>query len=307
MGEDNPVDNKVEKIANKIEKMEIRGAADIARAGSRSLKSVAKNYEGSSKKELERNLKESSERILSTRPTAVSLQNAIKFVMDFEADNLEELKERVIQRAERFIERSKIAREKIAEYGAKRINDGDKILTHCNSSLALAAITCAWNEGKEIEIFCTESRPKRQGCISVRELAGDNIPVSMIVDSAVRYHMKDIDKVYVGADTITSNGAVINKIGTSQVALCANEARVPFTVCAETYKFSQSTMVGDLVEIEERDPSEVLDPNKFSEVNVKNPVFDATPRKYVDSIITEEGVIPPGGAIRILKEMKDYE
>ncbi len=295
----------VKDISDKIETMEIRGAAKIARSGAEALKSVVECYEGSSKEELEKELKRSSEMILSTRPTAVSLQNALEFVLDFEADDLDALKSGVEKRAEEFKRISINAKEKIAEYGGKRIEDGENILTHCNSSLALAAIKYAWNEGKEIKVICTESRPKRQGCISVKELNENDIPVSFIVDSAVRYHMKDIDKVYVGADTITSNGSLINKIGTSQIALCADEARVPFTVCAETYKFSKNTRMGNLVKIEERSPSEIINTECFSDIDIKNPVFDATPRKYIDAIITEKGVIPPSGAIEVLKEMKN--
>jgi len=63
--------------------------------------------------------------------------------------------------------------------------------------------------------------------------------------------------VVVGADTVASNGAVINKIGTSQMALAAREARVPFTVCAESYKFSPMTVFGARVKIEERDPDDI--------------------------------------------------
>ncbi|MEF8835966.1 MAG: S-methyl-5-thioribose-1-phosphate isomerase, partial [Candidatus Thermoplasmatota archaeon] len=174
----------------------------------------------------------------------------------------------------------------------------------CNSSMAIGAIKYSWDQGKDLEVIATESRPKKQGYITIEELSEYGIPVTLIVDSAVRHKMRDVDKVYVGADTVASNGAVINKIGTSQVALCAHESRVPLTVCAETYKFSSKTAVGDLVEIEERDPSEIVDPSDFPDVTISNPVFDATPSKYVDSIITEEGVISPEGAYRIIKEME---
>ena len=210
-----------------------------------------------------------------------------------------------MSRASDFIKKSTNAGEKIAEYGGKRINDGDVILTHCNSSMALGCIKYAWDEGKDIRVIATESRPKKQGYITVRQLAEHGVPVTLIVDSAVRHKMTDIDKVYVGADTVASNGAVINKIGTSQVALCAHEARVSVTVCAETYKFSSETVFGDLIKIEERDPNEIVNPDDFPGVDISNPVFDATPAKYVDSIITEEGVISPSYAYKIIKEMEE--
>jgi len=105
----------------------------------------------------------------------------------------------------------------------------------------------------------------------------------------------------VGADTICSNGALINKIGTSQVALAAHEKRVPFMVCAETFKFSPRTIYGELVKIEERDVTEILKPGEVpGSVKIFNPVFDATPPDYIDSIVTEVGVIPPFAAYEII-------
>ncbi|MGM0405909.1 MAG: ribose 1,5-bisphosphate isomerase [Thermoplasmatota archaeon] len=287
----------LEDIAKKIESMEIRGAAKIARAAAHALKEEAvKGEEG-----LDERINEAVEKLKKTRPTAVSLQNAIRYVTmnevsGFTADTIKE-------RADTFIEKSRSAGKKIAEYGGKRISNGNTILTHCNSSMALGAIKYAWDMGKEIEVIATESRPKKQGYITVRELAEYGIPVTLIVDSAVRYKMTDVDHVYVGADTIASNGAVINKIGTSQVALCAHEARVPVTVCAETYKFSRETAFGNLVEIEERDAEEIVDPENFPGVKISNPVFDATPADYVDCVVTEEGVISPSESYRIIKEM----
>jgi len=294
----------LEDIAQKIETMEIRGAAKIARAGVLALKKVIEDYEGDNIEELELKLEKGVDRLRSTRPTAVSLENAINQVMVDEYKTVEELRERISNRASSFIERSFEAKNRIAEYGGKRIADEDVILTHCNSSMALGAIKYSWDQGKEIEVIATESRPKKQGYLTIKELSEYGIPVTLIVDSAVRHKMKDIDKVYVGADTVASNGAVINKIGTSQVALCAHESRAPLTVCAETYKFSSKTALGDLVEIEERNPSEIVDPSDFPDVNISNPVFDATPSKYIDSIITEKGVISPEGAYRVIEEME---
>ncbi|MEF8873170.1 MAG: ribose 1,5-bisphosphate isomerase [Candidatus Thermoplasmatota archaeon] len=296
----------IEEIAEKIESMEIRGAADISRAGAHALKKVMEDFEGEDKKDLLDELEACKIRLLSTRPTAVSLENGLRYVMRGirEVENIGELKEKVRENYSDFIDNSLKAKDKIAEFGGKRINDEDVVLTHCNSSMALAAIKYAWEEeDKNIKVIATESRPKKQGYITAEELSKESIPVTLIVDSAVRSKMNEADKVYVGADTIASNGAVINKIGTSQVALCADEARVPLTVCAETYKFSRKTTFGELVPIEERDASEIVDPEDFPGVNISNPVFDATPSEYIDSIITEKGVISPEGAYRIIEEM----
>jgi ribose 1,5-bisphosphate isomerase len=122
--------------------------------------------------------------------------------------------------------------------------------------------------------------------------------------------MRDIDVVMVGADTITANGAVINKIGTSQISLIAHESRVPFIVCAETFKFSKETLLGSLVEIEDRGPVEVADPLKpsdFPGATILNPVFDATPPEYIDAIVTELGIVSPYLATEVIREMFGIE
>ena len=297
------MNEKVVEIAEGIKNMRIRGAGKIARAAAEALKHFALNFSGTKDKFLEE-IEEVKEYLISTRPTAVSLKNAVYFVINrMKGESLEELRESVIKNADNFIKRSEEALELIGKYGAGRIPDGATILTHCNSSAALQCIIQAHREGKEIRVFNTETRPWFQGHITARTLAKEGIDVTMIVDSAVRYFMREIDIVVVGADTIASNGAVINKIGTSQIALAANEARVPFIVCAETYKFSPETVIGKLVKIEERDPREIANPEDFPGVKFRNPVFDATPPEYIDAIVTEIGVISPYLAYEIIREV----
>lgn len=296
---------ELEKTAKNIESMKIRGAAKIARSAAEAIKSIALDYKGNDIEEFKSNLRAAGQRLISTRPTAVSLRNAVFIVLrGLESqDSIEILKDNIITQAEKFIEHANLALERISEIGAKRIKDGYTLLTHCNSTAAVSTIIRAHNDGKNIEVYATESRPKRQGHITVRQLAGAGVPTTLIVDSAVRHVMHKVDLVVVGADTVASNGAVINKIGTSQIALCAHEFRIPVMVCAETFKFSHETLAGELVEIEERDENEIVKPEDFPNVRIYNPVFDATPPEYIDVIITEEGVISPHAAYEIIKEM----
>jgi len=294
----------VEEAALKIKTMEVRGAARIARFAAETLKKFAEMVES----DFDENMKKAAEILLNTRPTAVSLYNAINYVMNYEGDNDKEKKESAIARAEEFIKWVETAHEKIGEIGARRIKDGSVVMTHCNSSAALSVIKTAYKMGKVVEVFATESRPRMQGHLTVKELSEAGIPATLIVDSAVRYFIEDVDYVVVGADTITANGALINKIGTSQIALAAKEARVPFMVAAETYKFSPKTVFGELVVIEERDASEVAPPEilNLKGIKVRNPAFDATPRDYIDVIITEIGAIPPEMAYLVIKERLGY-
>lgn len=297
----------VEEIGKKIETMEIRGARDIAKAAARGLKITAEKTKADDAEELVEELEEASNVLQNTRPTAVSLANALRYVRKdveelSETENLSSLKEYVVSRADEFIEKSDKVKEKIGEIGSRRISDGDTIMTHCNSSCAIAVIKTAYEKGKDIEVYANETRPRKQGHITVRELRETGISTTLIVDSAARYFMKKMDKFIVGADSIAANGAVVNKIGTSQIALAAHEARVVSFVAAESYKFHPSTLVGELIEIEERDHSEVADPEELNGANIRNPAFDVTPAEYIDLIITERGIIPPEAAYEILQE-----
>ncbi|MEM1689416.1 MAG: ribose 1,5-bisphosphate isomerase [Candidatus Hadarchaeales archaeon] len=300
---------EVRKIASDIKTMRVRGAGKIAREAARALAIVAERSKARNSEEFIREISEASRLLLSTRPTAVSLSNAIQFVVRGlkKEEDLSVLRTTVRNRAEEFIKSSLEAVKRIGEIGAKRLRDGDVVLTHCNSQAALSVIITAFKQGKKIEAFVTESRPRLQGWLSARQLLAAGVPTTMIVDSAVRFIMKEIDKVIVGADSIASNGAVVNKIGTSQIALAAHEARVLFFVAAETYKFHPRTLIGELIEIEERDPEEVIDIKKFPGLKVRNPAFDITPPEYVDLIITERGIIPPSAAYSVMKEVFGWE
>ena len=295
----------VRETAKKIKNMEIRGAGKIARNAALALKRQAQNSKAKTPEEFIKELYDAGDILVSARPSAVSLPNTVKLILrevECSTRDVAELKELVVSAADNFIEGSKSAIEKIGEIGSGRIADGDVILTHCNSQAALSVISAAHKQGKKIEVFATEARPWYQGHLTVKALAKEGIPVTLIVDSAVRVFIKKIDKVIVGADSIAVNGAVVNKVGTSQLALIANEARKLCFVCAETYKFSPATVLGEIIEIEERDPAEVADPKKFKGVKIRNPVFDVTPPEYVDLIITEKGVMPPQAALSLIKE-----
>ena len=295
----------VDTTVEAIKSMEIRGAGRIARAGASALADYATNFKGDDPKVFIAGIMDSKDRILGSRPTAVSLWNGVHATIKGvdTCDTVEGMRELIVSNAERFNKASLDAVKTIGEIGAKRIQDGDVILTHCNSSAALSVIKTAFRQGKKFRVYATESRPWRQGILTVNELAKEGIDITLIIDSAVRSVMKSVTKVFVGADTITSHGTLVNKIGTSQLALAANEARVQFYVCSETYKFSPMTLFGDMVTIEERDHDEVakreiLDPA----VKIFNPVFDSTPSKYIDGIITEVGLISPGSVYHVMTD-----
>ena len=302
----------VPDTAEKIKRMEIRGAGRIARAAAEALRDQALASRAPGSEAFRQEMETAAALLLSTRPTAVSLPNAVHMVMAGigSARTADEARTGLVTRAEEFVRSSQHAVEQIAEFGSRHIRDGDVILTHCNSEAALSCIIAAHRAGKKIEVFATEVRPRNQGLITIRTLNDAGIKTNFIVDSAVRSFIHDVDLVVIGADAVTVNGAVVNKIGTSQVAHAAVEARVNVMVAAETYKFAPRTTLGELIEIEERAGSEVL-PDEIAKtlphVTVRNPAFDVTPAEYIDLIVTEKGAIPPQMAYVIIRDYLGWE
>ncbi len=289
--------------ASDIREMRVRGAGKIARAGASALVSFAEFYAGSDLDTFRSDVNRMAEVLLSSRPTAVSLWNGVRYTIK-EVDSAEAFstaRESVISNGNTFIRSSEEAVRKIAKIGARRISDGEVLMTHCNSSAAISVLAEAVRQGKDIKVYATESRPWRQGILTVNDLHDAGVDVTLIIDSAVRSVMSKVDRVFVGADTITSSGSLINKIGTSQVAMAARGAGAEFNVCSETYKFSPKTMFGDTVTLEERNIEEVVRPGEIPEgVRVFNPVFDSTPAWYIDNIITELGIMSPGSVYGVM-------
>jgi methylthioribose-1-phosphate isomerase len=189
--------------------------------------------------------------------------------------------------------------------GKRYIRDGNAILTHCNAGAlatagygtALGVIRAAHEEGKDLEVYVCETRPQFQGArLTAWELDKEGIPVTLITDGMSGYLMSKgaIHLVIVGADRISANGDVANKIGTYSLAILAKAHGIPFYVAAPFSTFDFSLGTGGEIPIEERDSREVTHP--FGQqitpdgVRVWNPAFDVTPHEYVTAIITERGV-----------------
>jgi len=300
----------VNKTTRDIRNMRIRGALDIAIAAARAMK---RELDGKSTAAVIKNLKKSGKKLKAARPTAVSLPNAVDYIL-YLADRNRKLERKEFTRTmfkdiQKFIDDQENSLKKIAEIGANLIDSNDTILTHCNSDTVVALFERARKEGKKFNVICTETRPRFQGHLTAKALAKAKIPTTLVVDSAARLMMKEfkVDKVIVGGDTVRANGDLINKIGTSQIAVAARDLDIDFIAAVESIKFSPQSMEGELVKIEYRDTKEVIKPGKIRNIKVLNPAFDITPAEMIDMLITEEGIIPPQGAYHLLREKFGWE
>lgn len=244
------------------------------------------------------------DRLAKSRPTAVNLFWALdrmKKVLDAHAGA--PLKA-VLAEAEKIHADDIAANRTMGERGADLIGGAKGVLTHCNAGAlatggygtALSVIRSLYSR-QPVKVYAGETRPWLQGArLTVWELSQDGIPATLIADSAAAWLMRSgaVDWVIVGADRIAANGDAANKIGTYALAVLARQHGVKFMVVAPTSTIDWTIADGSHIEIEERDPAELL-PACYREqetrVNAWNPVFDVTPADLISAIVTETGVV----------------
>ena len=295
----------VELAAKRIKTLEVQGARNVAITAIEAIEELATSSRARNKTQFVNELSKAREVLFSSRETEPLMRNAVRQILHEVEKSKEtkpkELADIVHQVSTKFLQNLETSKERIAEIGHKRIQSSSRILTHCHSSTVTYLFERAKKEGKQFEVICTETRPLFQGRITAQELLDLGIKATMIVDSAVRFFMNKVDLVMVGADAITSEGNVINKIGTSLIALAANEARTPFYVVSELLKFDPSTVYGDYEKIEERNPNEIWS-NAPLKIEIRNPAFDITRRNFIHGIICEEGIISPHSVLEVIRK-----
>ena len=240
----------------------------------------------------------------AARPTAVNLMWALDRMqraaaIDADAQALE-------AEAQRIQDEDLAANRHMGELGAGLLGENVGVLTHCNTGslatagygTALGVIRAGVSSGDIARVFAGETRPWMQGArLTMWELARDAIPATLVSDSAAAHLMKSgqVQWLVVGADRIAANGDVANKIGTYQLAIVARHHGVKVMVVAPSSTVDMATPSGESIEIEMRDPDELLSHAGQRTVvegaTAWNPVFDVTPASLIDAIVTERGVI----------------
>ncbi|OZG71038.1 S-methyl-5-thioribose-1-phosphate isomerase [Hahella sp. CCB-MM4] len=292
------------EVADAIRAMVVRGAPAIGISAAYGVVLAARKQQGEDPKVLEADFKVLAE----SRPTAVNLFWALdrmkRCLLELGQVDAEALEREAVAIHEEDLQ----ANLHMGELGADLIEKSGRgnVLTHCNTGslatggygTALGVIRSAYKRGLVEKVFADETRPWLQGArLTAWELCQDDIPVHLIADSAAAHVMKTCGAtwVIVGADRITANGDVANKIGTYSLAVLARQHGVKFMVAAPSSTIDFSLTSGDLIPIEERDEDEL---KSLQGINIAptgarafNPVFDVTPAHLIDAIVTERGVV----------------
>jgi methylthioribose-1-phosphate isomerase len=335
--------HSVEEVYQAIKNMMVRGAPAIGIAAAYAAVFAARESvpEGQSlldsvSKEgvsiWQQKFKYKMDRLADSRPTAVNLFWALdkisrRILSVIEAPGSWQQKIHIVELEAIAIHEDDLnANYAMGELGAKYIlshlAEGEStinVMTHCNAGAiatggygtALGVVRSLWNSGKLTTVFADETRPWLQGArLTAWELQKEGIPVSLNADSAAAYLLrsKNIKWIIVGADRITANGDVANKIGTYGLAVLAQFHKVKFMVVAPSSTIDMALSSGTDIPIEERAAGELTHwqgiPTTPEGVRVCNPVFDVTDASLVDVIVTEKGVVEQPNAEKMKKLMQ---
>ncbi|MBI4760599.1 MAG: S-methyl-5-thioribose-1-phosphate isomerase [Chloroflexota bacterium] len=310
-------------VAWAIKEMVVRGAPAIGAAAAFGLALAGFESASSSTSDLLADLQAASNTLKSARPTAVNLAWAVERVMGVAAGvggerSADKVRQLILAEAQRIADEDVEINKRMAEHGAKLINDGDTVIHHCNTGAlatvdwgtALGVIRMAHEQGKRVHVLVDETRPRLQGArLTAWELEQYGIPYEIISDNMAGYFLKtgQVQKCFVGSDRTAANGDVANKIGTYMLALAAFDNGVPFYPVVPTSTIDLSLPHGGLIPIEERDPEEVLGLEFHGEriapknAKARNIAFDVTPSRLVTAIVTENGVVVPPFEVNLKK------
>jgi methylthioribose-1-phosphate isomerase len=300
----------VEDAFEAIQTLAVRGAPAIGIAAAMGA-TLAIHESDADVADAKRRLVAACERLNASRPTAVNLHWAVqrvRRVAETHTGDVRSLRDALRNEATRILDEDRAMCRSIGEHGAALIDDGARVLTHCNAGAlatggigtALAAVYVAVEQGKRVQVFADETRPLLQGSrLTAWELGRAGIPTTVLVDGAAASLMQrgDVDLCIVGADRIARNGDAANKIGTYALAIAAKHHGIPFCIAAPASTFDPAIATGEQILIEQRNGDEVRCGFGLltapADVSIYNPAFDVTPGSLITAIISDLGVHRP--------------
>jgi len=318
---------EVEAAAHAIRSMQVRGAPLIGVSGAYGLALAMQETDSDDA------LAHVHAELLATRPTAHNLRWALdRMGAVLRATPRRERAAAAWREADRIADEDVACNRALGSYGAQLIVERHRrtrrtvhVLTHCNAGwiatvdfgTALSAIYQAFDAGAEVHVWVDETRPRNQGLLTAWELAAHGVPHTLIVDNAGGHLMQrgEVDLVMVGADRVTRNGDVCNKIGTYLKAVAAHDSGVPFYAAVPSATIDWTLAHAGAIEIEARSGDEVRRVHgrgdggapasvviAGAETRTLNPAFDVTPARLVTGIITERGLAAPAALATLFSE-----
>ena len=226
-------------------------------------------------------LRHAGKELANARPAMAALGGAVRRILNAPGGS-----EGMAQEAAQLLSEFDSAIEHITNY-ARRLLTGT-IMTHSLSGTVLDVLTNCLPHIEQIIVL--EGRPRYEGREVARILSQKQASVTLITDAQADIFLPECHAIVVGADSILANGDILNKAGTALLAWAARGHKVPFYVLSETLKVSPNNWSGDLAQLEEKEPTEVLEQG-IDGVSIRNFYFDRTLSKLVSGVITEQGIL----------------
>lgn len=189
---------------------------------------------------------------------------------------------------------------KTAEYLVDLFPQNGTIMTQCFAETIVGMMLKECKKrGNQIKLFCPETRPYFQGARLTATVSSEmGFDTTVITDNMPAFVMANehIDLFTCAADAISVDGYVFNKVGTSQIAICAKHFGIP-TFVSGAPDIGHPTY--DTVTIEMRDPDFSLQAmgvrTAIEGTGIKGyyPAFDMTPPHLISGIVTEKGIFSP--------------
>jgi translation initiation factor eIF-2B subunit delta len=234
-------------------------------------------------------------------------------------------------------DRVTVADKLISQYGEKKIEDGDVVLTYASSSIVEKTIIQAHKNGVSFSF---------EGKQLARKLAHHGIAVKYFLITGASHAVKQASKVLLGAHAMMSNGRLYSRVGTAIISMLAHAQSLPVIVLCESVKFTDRVALDSIVSNEvapaeellsepERENLITLKPflpqallNKLGEANEEanqkakpgevlkwiegsenlqmlQILYDVTPAEYINIVITEYGSLPPSSVPVVHRQSTD--
>ena len=268
------------------------GASELILRGARVLRDAAEGSRAKSKKAFVSALARVGLMVADAQPAMAPFIHLADAALNAaeDAKDLDQARQQSTAAIDHFVRLAGSDREKTAKGAARLIRNDSVVLVYSRSSTVEAALLTAARDGKRFTVFCPEARPGMEGRILAKKLAGAGIAVTAFVDAAAFSVFPQADMVLIGADALVPVG-LINKVGTSGLALLASGSGVPVYCAAGRLKMLPS--------------ASLIDPHREGEhlnevwgeypkgVRVMDRYYDLTQLDAVKGYVVEDSILPP--------------
>lgn len=288
------------EMIKEIEALKVRGAYLNAVRALEALQLLTEEYTGQNVEDLRQALLAAGERLSNANRSWSIVSTACNYALDpfkeqGQYNRVGDVRRIIAERSQLFTKSATDAQEAVSAVGAELIPDNATICIMSYSETMIGIFKKAWESGKRFSIIGTESRPYCEGRAMATILVNLGIDYTLITDPAQPCFVPRADLALVGVDTLVATGAIVNKVGTMNLALACQYFKKPIYAATSTHKMSMPSLEGKAVDLKVVQDNAGIAPEEIlgkTNLKVENIFFEETPPEFFTGIITEYGVHP---------------